>query len=68
MVAAHARLRPHKIGARDSQRALTFRQWEERASRLVNALLGLGLSKGRLTLKAASRPRRSAGKDSSHYT
>jgi acyl-CoA synthetase (AMP-forming)/AMP-acid ligase II len=46
MVATHARLRPHKIGARDSQRALTFRQWDKRASRLANALLGLGLSKG----------------------
>jgi fatty-acyl-CoA synthase len=46
MVATHARLRPHKVGARDSQRALTFRQWDDRASRLANALLGLGLSKG----------------------
>ena len=45
-VAAHARLQPHKIGARDSQRALTFSQWHERASRLANGLLALGLVKG----------------------
>jgi fatty-acyl-CoA synthase len=45
-VAAHARLQPQKIGARDSRRALTFAQWHERASRLANGLLGLGLVKG----------------------
>ncbi len=45
-VAAHARLRPHKIGARDSKRALTFAQWHERATRLANGLLSLGLTKG----------------------
>ena len=45
-VAAHARLHPHKIGARDSRRALTFSQWHERASRLANGLLALGLVKG----------------------
>ena len=39
-------LQPDKIGARDSRRALTFAQWNERASRLANALLGLGLVKG----------------------
>jgi fatty-acyl-CoA synthase len=46
IVAAHARVQPEKIGARDSRRALSFRQWNERASRLANALLGLGLTKG----------------------
>ena len=46
IVAAHARITPDKIGARDSRRALTFAQWDERASRLANALLGLGLAKG----------------------
>ncbi len=46
VVATQARLQPEKIGARDSRRALTFRQWNERASRLANALLGLGLAKG----------------------
>ena len=46
MVGTHARLRPDKIAARDSQRALSFLDWHERASRLANGLLGLGLSKG----------------------
>ena len=45
-VAAHARTQPHKIGVRDSKRALTYAQWDERASRLANALLGLGLVEG----------------------
>ncbi len=45
-VAAHARLLPQKIGARDSRRTLTFAQWHERASRLANGLLALGLVKG----------------------
>ncbi len=45
-VASHARLQPHKIGARDSQRALSFAQWHQRASRLANGLLALGLVKG----------------------
>ena len=45
-VAAHARLRPQKVGARDSRRSLTFAQWHERASRLANGLLALGLVKG----------------------
>jgi acyl-CoA synthetase (AMP-forming)/AMP-acid ligase II len=56
IVAAHARLSPHKIGARDSRRALTFAQWNERACRLANALLGLGLRKGdRVALLAYNR-------------
>ena len=46
IVAAHARLQPDKIGARDSKRALTFAQWNERSNSLANALLGLGLVKG----------------------
>ena len=46
VVAAYARLLPDKIGTRDSQRALTFAQWNERSCRLANALLGLGLRKG----------------------
>jgi fatty-acyl-CoA synthase len=45
-VATHARLRPHAPGTRDSRRALTFAKWHERANRLANALLGLGLAKG----------------------
>ena len=46
VVAAQARLQPEKLGARDSRRALTFAQWDERASRLANALSALGLAKG----------------------
>ena len=42
----NARLNPDKPGARDLSRAMTFRQWDERARRLANALLGLGLRKG----------------------
>ncbi len=45
-VASHARLQPNKIGTRDSRRALSFAQWDDRATRLANALLGLGLVKG----------------------
>ena len=45
-VATHARLQPHKIGTRDSRRALTFAQWHERATRLGHALLASGLIKG----------------------
>jgi acyl-CoA synthetase (AMP-forming)/AMP-acid ligase II len=45
-VATHARTQPHKIGARDSKRALSWAEWNERASRLANALLGLGLQPG----------------------
>ena len=56
IVAAHARLRPNKIGTRDSRRALTFAQWNARACRLANALLGLGLNKGdRVALLAYNR-------------
>ena len=46
MLSAHARLFPGKTGARDLERSLTFRQWNARACRLANALLGLGLRKG----------------------
>lgn len=45
-IAAHARVRPRQVGARDSRRALTYAQWDVRASRLANALRGLGLVKG----------------------
>ena len=45
-VATHARLSPNKLGARDSHRELSFAQWHERATRLANGLLGLGLEKG----------------------
>jgi acyl-CoA synthetase (AMP-forming)/AMP-acid ligase II len=45
-VATHARLSPQKLGARDSRRELSFATWHERATRLANGLLGLGLEKG----------------------
>ena len=45
-IAAHARTQPHKIGVRDSRRALSYAEWNDRASRLANALLELGLVKG----------------------
>src|SRR6185295_15099468 len=45
-IATHARVRPHKIGARDSKRSLSYAAWNERASALADALLGLGLVKG----------------------
>ncbi len=46
MLAAHAQLTPDAPGVRDLERAMTFRQWNRRACRLANALLGLGLAKG----------------------
>ena len=45
-VATHARLSPLKIGARDSRRALTYQQWDQRASRLASGLLASGLQPG----------------------
>lgn len=55
-VATHARLTPHKMGARDSSRSLTFVAWHERATRLANGLLALGLTKGdRVALLAYNR-------------
>lgn len=41
-----ARLYPERIGASDLTRAMTFHQWNARACKLANALLGLGLTKG----------------------
>src|SRR5215813_2239941 len=46
VLALNARVFPGKVGARDSRRTLTFAQWNARACRLANALLGLGLVKG----------------------
>ena len=45
-IASHARLQPKKIGTRDSKRALSFADWDDRATRLANGLLDLGLIKG----------------------
>ncbi|CCE00837.1 AMP-binding protein [Bradyrhizobium sp. STM 3809] len=46
MLSAHARMSPERTGARDLERAMSFSLWNERACRLANALLGLGLAKG----------------------
>jgi acyl-CoA synthetase (AMP-forming)/AMP-acid ligase II len=45
-VATHARLRPHRLAVRDSRRSLSYAQWQSRAQRLANGLLGLGLVPG----------------------
>ncbi len=56
ILSAQARLQPERIGARDLERTLTFRQWNARACRLANALLGLGLAKGeRVAILAHNR-------------
>ncbi len=46
MLSVHSRITPNHVGARDLERSMTFAQWNERACRLANALLGLGLAKG----------------------
>ncbi len=46
VLTAQARLQPDKIGVRDLERDLSFRLWNQRACRLANALLGLGLEHG----------------------
>jgi fatty-acyl-CoA synthase len=46
VLTAQARLQPDKIGVRDLDRALSFRLWNQRACRLANALIGLGLKRG----------------------
>ena len=45
VLAMHARMYSDKVGARDLEREMTFRIWYNRACRLANALLGIGLSK-----------------------
>lgn len=42
----HAELQPDKIAVQDLTRAMNYRQWNERACRLANALRGMGLAKG----------------------
>ena len=43
---AQARLQPQRLAAEDFSRSMTYRDWNERACRLANGLLGLGLAKG----------------------
>jgi fatty-acyl-CoA synthase len=45
-VSLGARLFPGRVGARDLDRSMTFLEWDRRANRLANGLLGLGLVKG----------------------
>ncbi len=47
ILSANARLQPNRIGARDLERSMSFATWNERACRLANGLLGLGLGEGR---------------------
>ncbi|HJX03950.1 MAG TPA: AMP-binding protein [Dehalococcoidia bacterium] len=42
----NAYLHPNKMGARDLNRSLSFKEWDDRASRLANALAGMGLKQG----------------------
>jgi acyl-CoA synthetase (AMP-forming)/AMP-acid ligase II len=37
---------PNKVGIKDLNKAFTFKQWDDRACRLANALADLGLKKG----------------------
>ncbi len=37
---------PDKVGIKDLNKAYTFKEWDERACRLANALSGLGMKKG----------------------
>src|ERR1700741_4293979 len=46
IVAMNAYVSPDKIGARDLTRSFTFRGWNDRSSKLANALVGVGLEKG----------------------
>jgi acyl-CoA synthetase (AMP-forming)/AMP-acid ligase II len=56
IVAAHARTSPQRVAVRDSRRTLTFAEWDQRANRIANALLALGLAKGdRVALLAYNR-------------
>jgi fatty-acyl-CoA synthase len=46
MLRNNAFLHPDKMGVKDLSRSLTFKEWNERANRLANALLGMGLKPG----------------------
>ncbi len=56
VLSTHSRVRSGNLGARDLDRSLTYGAWNDRACRLANALVGLGLSKGdRLAVLAHNR-------------
>lgn len=56
VLTAQARLQPDRTGCRDLTRAMTFRQWNQRACRAANALTGIGLAKGdRVAILAHNR-------------
>jgi len=42
----NAMMYPDKMGAKDLDRAMSFKVWNERSVRLANAILGMGLQKG----------------------
>lgn len=46
MLAAHARTQPDHPGARDLDRQMTYREWNDRSCQLANGLLALGLTMG----------------------
>ncbi|MEK9702426.1 MAG: AMP-binding protein [Deltaproteobacteria bacterium] len=46
MLSTQARVQPERIGARDLNRKLSYRDWNSRSCRLGNALIGMGLRKG----------------------
>jgi acyl-CoA synthetase (AMP-forming)/AMP-acid ligase II len=46
VLSVQARLVPERLAAKDSRRALTYAQYEERANRLANAFSDLGLAQG----------------------
>jgi acyl-CoA synthetase (AMP-forming)/AMP-acid ligase II len=46
ILSVHAQLHPRRLAAKDSARALTYAQYEERANRLANAFGALGLARG----------------------
>jgi acyl-CoA synthetase (AMP-forming)/AMP-acid ligase II len=56
VLSAQARLQPDRIAARDLTRSMTYREWNARACRLANALLGSGLRRGdRVAILAYNR-------------
>ena len=56
ILSSHARVAPDALGARDLERSMSYGLWNERACRLANALMGLGLTPGqRVAILAHNR-------------